>query len=240
MVMKKKVLFFSLLFISIVSFAQVGVGTSSPSDNAILDLTSTSKGLLPPRLTNAEALSLAVQLASDNQSEDIGMVIYDTDNKKVLVWDGAAFSSLSTKDDYYASSYVATPATMLTSLSGGQVSGESVLRHSNGFASVTNKTELVYAGLARIFLMNVSISFRPETASSGFKTFDFYVIKRNSNGTEHIVGSDIRTSLDLSNPGNQAATITTSIELDALDIIEIHVKGNSESIVIDNLQINLR
>ncbi len=46
-------LFFAviILFFTITTQAQVGVGTNTPAATAILDLNSTNKGLLPPRMT---------------------------------------------------------------------------------------------------------------------------------------------------------------------------------------------
>jgi uncharacterized protein (TIGR02145 family) len=40
-----------LLFIRVLAFSQVGIGTATPQSSALLDITSTSKGLLPPRMT---------------------------------------------------------------------------------------------------------------------------------------------------------------------------------------------
>ncbi len=44
----------SLLFFVIVGFAQVGIGTQNPHKTAELEIKSTSKGLLIPRMTEAE------------------------------------------------------------------------------------------------------------------------------------------------------------------------------------------
>lgn len=49
--MKKSTLLFLLLVLLNFLNAQVGIGTASPNSNAVLDLTSTSKGLLVPRMT---------------------------------------------------------------------------------------------------------------------------------------------------------------------------------------------
>ena len=42
------------LLLSSISFAQVGIGTTTPDVSAALDVESASKGLLPPRMTEAE------------------------------------------------------------------------------------------------------------------------------------------------------------------------------------------
>ncbi|MBX0291854.1 hypothetical protein K3G63_15485 [Hymenobacter sp. HSC-4F20] len=50
----------------------VGIGTSSPNSSAALDISSTSKGLLPPRLTQAQRDAIA--------SPAEGLIVYQTDN----------------------------------------------------------------------------------------------------------------------------------------------------------------
>lgn len=74
--MQKSILLFivSFLFISNNINAQVGIGTNSPNTGAILDLNSTSKALLLPRLTTAERNSISNPAA--------GMLIFNTDSNK--------------------------------------------------------------------------------------------------------------------------------------------------------------
>lgn len=50
----------------------VGIGQSSPSASALLDITSTTKGLLPPRMTKTQRDAIS--------SPATGLVIYQTDN----------------------------------------------------------------------------------------------------------------------------------------------------------------
>ena len=75
--MKKRypVLFlFSLLLLTTSSFAQnnnVGIGTTTPNPTAALDVTSTTKGVLVPRLTTAQRTAIA--------SPAQGLLVYDTD-----------------------------------------------------------------------------------------------------------------------------------------------------------------
>ena len=63
----------------------VGIGTSSPNTSSLLDLESTTKGFLPPRMTTAERDEIS------NPSE--GLVIYTTDYKILQVFDGTIWSS---------------------------------------------------------------------------------------------------------------------------------------------------
>jgi len=61
--------------------AQVGIGTENPDESAVLELESTEKGFLPPRLTNTE------RDAIQNPAE--GLVIYNTDSKCMQWWNGS-------------------------------------------------------------------------------------------------------------------------------------------------------
>ncbi len=65
-----KILFFLLLTSSSI-FSQIGIGTTAPNSSSILDVTSSTKGILVPRLTSTQRVSIA----SPAQS----LMVYDTD-----------------------------------------------------------------------------------------------------------------------------------------------------------------
>ena len=54
------------------SSGNLGLGTTSPSASAILDVTSTTKGFLPPRMTNAQRTAIS--------SPAVGLMVYQTDS----------------------------------------------------------------------------------------------------------------------------------------------------------------
>jgi hypothetical protein len=67
-----KHLLFAFFLITTVSIqAQVGIGTSSPAATSVLDLTSTTKGMLVPRMTATEKSAIS--------SPATGLLIYQTD-----------------------------------------------------------------------------------------------------------------------------------------------------------------
>jgi hypothetical protein len=78
-----------LLFVNAYSFSQVGIGTTTPNASAVLDLTSTSKGLLPPRMTTVQRDAIA--------NPATGLQIYNT--------------TTNTKDYFNGSAWVSTLAT---------------------------------------------------------------------------------------------------------------------------------
>jgi hypothetical protein len=59
-----KKIFVSLgLFVSLVAFSQKGIGTISPASSAALDVSSTTKGFLPPRLTYVQKTAISSPVA---------------------------------------------------------------------------------------------------------------------------------------------------------------------------------
>ena len=69
-----------VLAISFASFAQVGIGTTSPDASSALDITATDKGFLMPRMTTAQRTAIA--------SPAMGLQVYDTETKSVWTNDG--------------------------------------------------------------------------------------------------------------------------------------------------------
>jgi hypothetical protein len=69
-------------------YAQVGINTdnSDPNGSAMLDVKSTTKGLLPPRLTTAQRNAIGTPAA--------GLVIYNTDEKALNLYTGVAWNSM--------------------------------------------------------------------------------------------------------------------------------------------------
>lgn len=64
---------------------RLGIGTATPSASALLDLASTSQGLLPPRMTTTQRDAIATPAA--------GLVIYNTTTNKLNFYDGTAWAS---------------------------------------------------------------------------------------------------------------------------------------------------
>jgi hypothetical protein len=87
--MKKSILILLAITSTFYSFAQnsVGIGTSSPNSSAALDITSTTKGLLIPRMTGVQKNAIA--------SPATGLLVFDTDSKAIWTYDGAAWKNLN-------------------------------------------------------------------------------------------------------------------------------------------------
>ncbi len=90
--MKKQIL--SVLFITSIcsmSFSQVGIGTTTPNNLAVLDLTSTTQGFLLPRLTYDQRLNMPTPIAT-------GLIIWCSDcgqNGQIQVFNGQIWTNIA-------------------------------------------------------------------------------------------------------------------------------------------------
>lgn len=64
-------------------FSQVGIGTANPASGAILDVSSTDKGFLPPRLTTAQRDGIV--------SKPVGLTLYNTTENCLQYWNGSTW-----------------------------------------------------------------------------------------------------------------------------------------------------
>lgn len=89
----KKVLPFLLILMVITTnvFAQVGIGTVTPNASSLLDLTSTTQGMLTPRMTTAQKTAIATPAN--------GLMVYDTDVKAFHYYDSSTSSWIKVLSD---------------------------------------------------------------------------------------------------------------------------------------------
>jgi hypothetical protein len=76
----KKLLLFTALLVSAISFSQVGLGTTSPDASSVLHLSGANQGLLLPRLTTVQRNAQTGILSPVG-----GIVIYDTTLNAVVI-----------------------------------------------------------------------------------------------------------------------------------------------------------
>ncbi|RXG11335.1 hypothetical protein DSM03_1183 [Leeuwenhoekiella aestuarii] len=84
-----------IFLVSIISNAQVGIGTTSPSEGSLLDITSTDKGVLIPRV-NIEDLSTQAPVTG-NLSTSESLMVYNTNTttgKGFYYWDGTQWVAI--------------------------------------------------------------------------------------------------------------------------------------------------
>ena len=89
--MKKFTLLFTVLFAAVAINAQnvaINNDGSSAEASAMLDVKSTTKGFMMPRLTSAQRTSIA--------SPALGLLVFDTDTKTIWAHDGSSWKNLYT------------------------------------------------------------------------------------------------------------------------------------------------
>ncbi len=96
---KTKLLLSALLLLTTSAFSQVGIGTTTAHSSAQLDVTSTSKGFLPPRLTNSQKTGIASPAA--------GLIVWCSDcgtAGELQVYNGSKWIGMDTS--VFKNSYV--------------------------------------------------------------------------------------------------------------------------------------
>ncbi len=84
-----------LLITSLVANAQVGIGTKTPVASSMLDITSTTKGFLMPRMLTAERTAIVSPVA--------GLQVFDTTSNTIWFFDGTAWKDSGTSTNIYNS-----------------------------------------------------------------------------------------------------------------------------------------
>lgn len=117
---KLKIICTAIWLVTCVSFAQegIGIGTNSPQASSALDITSTNKALLLPRVANTAAITAPVD----------GMMIYDLSSQCVKgyqngAWTACGFLSTSSNGTAEVASYTCNTASAGTMNTGIAVTG---------------------------------------------------------------------------------------------------------------------
>lgn len=141
----QKLLFFSLfILLGLATFAQsnVGIGTTSPNPQALLELNSPNKGLLIPRLTPAQRVAIPTSNAEN------GLLVYDIGDSSFYYWNMAQWIRFPLASYNISLNYsAATQALSLTDGGGTLTTSLAPLNNiSLVFDSLTNKLLLTDGG----------------------------------------------------------------------------------------------
>jgi hypothetical protein len=75
-----------LLLISYACFGQVGIGTNTPNSSSLLEISSTDKTFVPPRMTNAQMLAIPNPLISS--------IVYNTTFNSLYIYNSLGWKNM--------------------------------------------------------------------------------------------------------------------------------------------------
>lgn len=177
----KKILNIFVILVSGITHAQYGLGTTTPNSSSVLDLTSTSKGLLPPRMTNIQKNAIVSPVA--------GLIVWCTDcatNGLMQVYNGSAWTNTN-------GVVTSTPTSNGTSIvSGYSCSTASVGTLTAGVA-VSGVTQTITATVTSVGTYNLATTTNGVTfaASGTFLGTGDQDIVLTATGTPQATGSHL-------------------------------------------------
>ena len=159
----KKLILIAALFLTIKTNSQVGIGTSTPSANSILDVNSASKGLMLPRLADTSSVT----------NPSAGLLIYNAHTKAPAYHNGTQWNALSTSN---SSTSVAAGDSLTYNISGSSngfvAGGFKILSWSHGLSSsgaaVANWGDLNFTKMIDANSIPFSKAVAGSTTQSGF------------------------------------------------------------------------
>jgi hypothetical protein len=179
-----------VLFFTLTTQAQVGIGNTNPDTSSMLDITSTSKGLLAPRMTSVQRLAITTPANS--------LLVYDTTIKAYYYYDTVSStwikinSALNQRNNYV----LVKTAADLPAPSGGKITLLSnTFYEINGLITITAPIDLNDAYVAGLDANEDIISFPGGV-----------VFKGNTGGSIRNVTLKGAKAFEITGPGIASAT----------------------------------
>ena len=229
----KNFLYPLFIFFTTISFSQVGIGTTSPDPSSVLDITSTSGGLLVPRMTVTQRANIATPIQE-------GLLIYQTDNTPgFYFYDGSGWNIIGgatagtsmTLDEYKNLTdavKVSNTATTNVNTTGETVYSDftttDLLELNRGqFTFASNGITPNFNGFVEI-IFNIKLDFN--SGSNGPRVSPGFRWKHNGNVGPWAVHSYIRSASDSGGTGpyNSSVNFSTIIEVVSGSPIQIEHK----------------
>lgn len=199
----KSVFATSILFFVFTSVhAQVGIGTSSPNISAQLDVYSTTKGFLPPRMTTADRSAISTAVA--------GLVVYNTTIGQLEYFNGTGWVALVAGNTPFYAQFRGNAAQTLN-VAGGKVDFPTTLINVGGFTVNTNNTIVLPAG--RVYRVDLNLGW----AALSWGRFAIYNATTNTaiSPTAHLEGAN---SLAFAGSGTVSTFINTTSGSISIDV----------------------
>lgn len=125
---------FATVKLAVMSTGQLVIGATTPNPSALVDLNSTTSGLLPPRMTTSQRNLIASPAA--------GLVIYNTDSNLVNYYSGSTWQSFTTTTSSGTVTSVGLSAPSFLTVSGSPVTTAGTL----ALTLATQSSNLIFAG----------------------------------------------------------------------------------------------
>ncbi len=182
-------IFILLLLISFPVLSQVGIGIATPNASAQLEISSTTRGLLIPRLTTAQRDGIA--------SAAIGLAIYNTSTNGIEFWNGTAWISLTLSSNIPSIPYTGATAAVNLGSYDLTVNGLTI-----GIGSVTG------SGSSNTALGNTALI--SNTAGDGNTATGYAALNANTTGSSN-TSTGVQSMLN-----NDGGSFNTAFGRDAL------------------------
>lgn len=186
----KHIFILLFLFISTHSFSQnVGIGTNSPNTSAMLDVNSSNKGFLPPRMTQTQRNNIS------NPAQ--GLMIYCTNcgtNGQAQVFDGTTWVALSGGSAVVNNTLPASPTNLVTtfvSASQISISWTDNATNEDGY-KIERKTD--NGNYILIAIVGANITLYTDVSISANTNYTYRVYAYNSNGNSFNYSNEISAS----------------------------------------------
>ena len=127
--MKQFFTFLAAVLITATTFAQVGINNENPDASAALDITSTTGGLLVPRMTNAQRQAIS------NPAAGLLVFVTDFDGGRFMFYDGTEWGTLSFTEKRPDAPIIGTATT-----GNGQATVSFTAPSSDGGSAITSYT----------------------------------------------------------------------------------------------------
>ena len=187
-------------FLTSTSMAQVGIGTNNPSSSAILELSSTSKGFLPPRMSESEKNAISSPVA--------GLMIYQVNNSPGLYYyTGSAWTGPLTVSDL--TGYLKADGTV-TATGSLNLGGQKVVNVATPTASTDAANKSYVDGLSGGLTWKESVvnlvSSAPATPATGSR----YILSASwGGGSANQIGTYNGSTWTFTTPSNRDAVFAT-------------------------------
>lgn len=229
--MKKLILSFLLLSCSIYLHAQVGIGTETPNASAILDVTSTSQGVLLPRMTTTQRDAIASPAA--------GLFIFNTTSNNLNMFNGGIWYEFSTTA---TQGLVATMDTAGASTSGTLTAGSAASNVSTTFnytggngkpyptqsyssTGVTGLTATLTAGTMANGNGSLTYTITGTPSGSGTATFTITIGGQTSTLTVNVYAVGTIASIVCGSATNNG-TLTSGTAASSVNSVISYTSGN--------------